>query len=178
MDVGALTKMPISSRILDKVKEIINTTHCNGGIIIECFKVNDTDLIEKFEVNEEFEPHFTDILTSEDIRDAIPQLGIGDRIVSELNLKMQDSNDFNDIITSLVCHSGAYICYAGSHREAKEIGKEFSEFILGDRYRDVYIFYSSNYWCSWFCDKDWDQTWFILDTKLERIWLICVTDTV
>jgi hypothetical protein len=37
MKTGYIKKVEVSNPIIEQVKQTISNTHCNGGIIVECF---------------------------------------------------------------------------------------------------------------------------------------------
>jgi len=177
MRTGSLTKLSVSNPIVDRVKETISKTHLNGGIIVKCFQINNPELLNYPTMNEEYERYFTKILTSDDIRMSIPELNIGKQLDCKTDFKMISSFTLDGDIASVIYNGGAYEGFYGTPREAKKLGQEFCDFIFGDRFLDVQVYQTNNPWCSWFFDFAWDDTWFILDTNLKKIWLICITDT-
>ncbi|MDM5328570.1 hypothetical protein [Neobacillus sp. CF12] len=177
MRPGSLTKLTISNPIVDRVKETISSTHLNGGMIIECFQINNPELLNYPTMNETFERYFTRILTSDDIRISIPELKIGKQLDCETDFKFISSFTLDGAIASVIYNGGAYKGFYGTPREAKNLAQEFCDFIFEDRVLDVQVYQTNTPWCSWFFDVAWDDTWLILDTNLKKIWLICITDT-
>ena len=177
MKIGSLSKLNVSNPTVDRVKETISSTHLNGGIIVECFQINNPELLNYPNMNEEYERYFTKILTSSDVRMSIPELNIGKELDCDTDFKWSSSFTLDGDIASVIYNGGAYEGFFGTPREAKRLAQEFCDFIFGDRFLDIQVYKTNNPWCSWFFDIAWDDTYFILDTTLEKIWLICITDT-
>lgn len=177
MREGSLEKIDISSPIVDKVRGTIKHTHLNGGIILECFQIHNREWL-KFPVKvEKCEPYFSKILTSDDVRLAVPELKIGEKLDCDPEFQWLSPFCLDGAIAAAIHSGGAYVSFPGPPGEAKRMALDLCSFMFGDRYQDVKVYESYKPWCKWFFDVAWEYTWFILDTALERIWLICITDT-
>lgn len=177
MKSGSLSKLTISNSAVDRVKETISNTHINGGIVIECFQINNRDVLSWPALKDNFEDYFATILTSDDFRKSVPELKIGSQLECETNFNFLSSFALDGMIASVIYNGGAYKAFDGTPREAKILAQELCNSIFGDRYPDVQVYVSNKPWSPWFYDVAWEYTWFILDTKLKRLWLICITDT-
>lgn len=177
MKLGSLSKLTISNQTIDKFKATIKNTHLNGGIIVEYFQINDLELLRYPTMKQEYEGYFSRILTSEDVRNSIPELNIGQQLDCEVGFRWESSFVLDGDLASVIYQGGAYEGFDGTPRDAKMLGQDICDVIFGDRFLDVQVYKTNKPWCSWFFDVAWDETWFILDTELKRIWLICITDT-
>jgi hypothetical protein len=109
MRPGSLSNLSISSHlIVDRVKKSISKTHLNGGIIIECFQINNPELLNYPTMNEEFERYFSKILTSNDIRMSIPEMNIGEKLDCETDFKWISSFTLDGELASAIYNGGAY----------------------------------------------------------------------
>jgi len=176
MKPGSLTQLTLSNPIVDRVKETISNTHINGGMIIECFQINNVELLTP-NMDETFGSYLAKILTSYDIKTSIPDLNIGEQLDCVTNFNPIDPFILDGSIASVIFSGGAYEDFYGSPRDAKNLAQELCEFIFEDRVLGIEVFHTNTPWCSWFFDVAWDHTWLIFDSSLNKIWLICITDT-
>lgn len=71
---------------------------------------------------------------------------------------------------------GAYGRFDGPQAEAKRLGIEVSEELIGGRYEEFRVDRSFVAWSDWFGAVAWDKTWLITDKRQRRVTLICLTD--
>jgi hypothetical protein len=177
LNSNSIELIEINSPIIDRLKQTITSTHVNGGIIIKCFKINDSDLLKYPKMIEEHERYFNKFFTSEDIKKAVPELKIEEKLLCKTDFRRTNSFVLDGELGGVIYNGGAYKSFYGTPKEAKKLGEQVCEFMFDDRFLDIIAFHTSNPYSAWFYDVAWDDTWFILDTELNRIWLICMTDT-
>jgi hypothetical protein len=123
------------------------------------------------------EVYFRKLFASPDIQEELKEMYI--EISSNFKIGLQETSPLildGDFAKHLV-RGGAYEDFKGTMAEAKELGREFSEFIFQERYEEVKSFTTENAWSQWFYDIFWDKTWIILDEGQQKLWIICITDT-
>ncbi|GGE57351.1 hypothetical protein [Priestia taiwanensis] len=177
MRKDSIEKIRIRNEVIEEVKDEICRTHVNGGVIIECFQIHNEEVLHTPDFIEENAAYFMSILTSEDIKAAIPQLykGCHSYFQPTFTPCCQFTVD-GGIARSIYC-GGAYERFYGTPKEAKKLAEKLCDVMFEDRLFDIEAYKTNEAWCSWFYDVAWDDTWFIIDKKLKRFWLICITDT-
>jgi hypothetical protein len=81
-------------------------------------------------------------------------------------------------LANLLYHGGAYCRNMSQQpRLAKNLAADFCDALFGDRFGEVDIFRCNFPWNDWFYDVAWDYTYFGIDRRLMRVWLLCTTDT-
>lgn len=80
-------------------------------------------------------------------------------------------------IAAQILSGGAYETFKERPAIAKQLAVNLCQYMFQDRYEDIKVFESYHPWTDWFYDVAWDVTWMVLDSKEQKMWFICATDT-
>lgn len=126
MRTGSLTTLTLTNPIIDRINEAFN-----DGTLIECFQINNPDLLNIPMMNYELEQYFTNILTSEDIIKSLPELGIGNQLDCKTDFKWISPFTLDGSIAQEINFGGPYVRFNGTLREAKKLAQDFCDLCSG-----------------------------------------------
>jgi|GEM_PF-667593 hypothetical protein len=154
----------------------------NGGAEFACFELPDDAVLHWFASRNRLEEmdFFRRILVTPVVRGSALQLKIPETITVDLELKTVFSFTLGGQIAAILRYGGAYTGGGSksSDRELKNIGDGFCESLFDDRYSEILVQSSGEDWSPWFHEIGiWNSTWFGIDKRLRRFWLLAVTDT-
>jgi hypothetical protein len=172
---------PFTSGAGQAYMEAICTTHVNGGAVMGQFLVKGDRTLEWYASRQSLEEinFFDRFVCTQTIIAALPALKIQKPLRCELQVEFKRNNAFTldgDLGFTLF-QGGAYEQFKGSAAEAKQLATDLCDGLFGDRLDEISVYKTHLAWCDWFADVAWDMTWFIVDRRHGRIWLLCLTDT-
>jgi hypothetical protein len=77
----------------------------------------------------------------------------------------------------MLSSGGAYHAFKRGGAEAKRIGDQAAQEMLGGSYDGAMVVESSRAWSEFFCDIAWDYTGMVIDSKRRIIHVLLATDT-
>lgn len=80
-------------------------------------------------------------------------------------------------IAAQILWGGAYEGFKERPVIAKQLAVNVCQYMFQDRYEDIKVIESYRPWTDWFYDVAWDVTWMVLDSREQKMWFICATDT-
>jgi hypothetical protein len=161
--------------------EAICTTHVNGGAVMGQFLVKGNQALQWYASRQSLEEiyFFNQFVCSQKVIAALPMLKIQKPLRSEMEVEFKRNNAFilDGELGFTLFQGGAYEGYSGTALEAKQLGKGMCDQLFGDRLDEISVYKTDLAWTDWFHDVAWDASWFIVDRRFCRIWLLCLTDT-
>ena len=80
-------------------------------------------------------------------------------------------------LANTLVYGGAYRSLEGRGGEAMRLGEVARQQLIGERFEQVWLYRSFDYWSDAFFGIAWDQTWFGVDADQRTVWLLAMTDT-
>lgn len=177
-------QLPVTDERIVELLSALRETHMNGGALLAQFAVQYDGPLNWFTrrpppgASGGDQHDFSAFFASTAVALALPELRLFDGLSRDPAWAWTGPFILDGQLTELLVNGGAYTCYKGPAKQAKQLAVAFCDAIFGDRYGDVQaVFYSAEAWSPWFYDVAWDNSWLILDTGADRVWLLCVTDT-
>jgi len=156
------------------VEQLINTfkeQNLIGGAIISCFKVHNENFLKKYHIRK------MDMSTSLDIINNLEELKIHTSDKYKFRFKEQLAVMLDGSIAAQILWGGAYEGFKERPVIAKQLAVNVCQYMFQNRYEDIKVFESYRPWTDWFYDVAWDVTWMVLDSREQKMWFICATDT-
>jgi len=170
-----IVETPVTSRLVD----VFRTIFTNGGAPVATFAVRELDATAQWFLGrnrfQEFD--FLELLlTSCALAAALPELGPVD---DDPASGFEESNPllWDGQLAWVLTSGGAHGGFEGSAADAKRLGREVSDEVIGDRFEDFRLDRSQEYWSEWFGGVAWDETWVLTDSRQQRVTLLCTTDS-
>ncbi|MDX1977845.1 MAG: hypothetical protein SFT94_09230 [Pseudanabaenaceae cyanobacterium bins.68] len=161
--------------------EEICLTHVNGGVVLGQFLVKGDQTLEWYAARQSLEiiDFFDQFVCDQAVIAALPGLRIQKPLRQQLRVEFKRSGSFtlDGELGFTLFQGGAYEQFKRSAKEAKNLAREFCDQLFSDRYDQISVYKTDLAWTEWFSDVAWDQTWFIVDRRDCRVWLLCITDT-
>jgi hypothetical protein len=172
---------PFTSAAGRAYMEAICSTHVNGGAVMGQFLIKSNQTLQWYASRQSLEEifFFNQFVCSQTVIAALPMLKIQKPLRAEMEVEFKRNNAFTldgDLGFTLF-QGGAYEGFKGTAIEAKQLGKDLCDQLFGDRLDQISVYKTELAWTDWFHDVAWDMTWFIVDRRDCRIWLLCLTDT-
>jgi hypothetical protein len=176
--------VPVGGTGLDQYLQALAPTRANGGTVVCRLKA--TGMAEPsrwFSTATFADEHeaFRGLLTSDAAGSAMPDVVVGEVFppgqppvfhqVTSGALLLEGE------LAGMLSRGGAYVPYAGTDAEAKQLAAAAARDLLQDRYEDFRVFFSDVPWTSWFFDIAWDVTWLLVDDANHEVTIIVSTDT-
>ena len=166
-------------------KDEVKLVYANGGAAIHCFEMPQNDLFDYILSTPAYKEQLslTILLASKPFRENAKEFDIKNDVkifnnfINEPVFKWMSSFVLDGFLTELLVIGGAYKRFDRKASEAKNICINFCNSLFEDRYSDVQVYYSDDYWSKWFNGVAWDSTFVIFDSKLKRVWILALTDT-
>ena len=174
--IPASVGSPAVLRVVDQFRSML----ANGGALAAAFTVQDADdTAQWFLSRNRFEEYgfIRCLLTAPALAETLPELYANGPLADSLDFRDASALGLDGSIASVLTWGGAYVQFVGSGADAKRMGQDFSDEIIGDRYDEFRLHISGVPWCPWFFDIAWDHTWIITDLRDQRVLLLCITDT-
>lgn len=162
-------------KAIKETLQIFAEERVNGGALIYCFEMPDNPVF--WRPSEDLREFFSKLLLSEEARKAMPELKISDYFTCEPDFELGRPFLFEGEISESLYYGGAYKKFQGTPAQAIDIARRFCKAIYADRILDIAIYRTYSHWTKWFYDVAWDVTWMLFDKNLNRLWVICLTDT-
>lgn len=143
-----------------------------------CFEISDHPVLQWYGSRNMLDEidFFRKILPHPTIRDLLVGLLIPKKI-RELDVHWGTSFILDGTFAQVLVNGGAQGCFGGEDSEAKEIGLNFCDALFEGRYSENLVYDSFDSWTPWFSgDANYDHTWFGIDKRLSRFWLLAITD--
>lgn len=161
--------------------EEICLTHVNGGIVLGQFLVKGDETLAWYASRQSLEiiDFFDQFVCTQAVIASLSSLQIQKPLRQQLKAELKRSGGFtlDGELAFTLFQGGAYEQFKRSAKEAYDLARNLREQLYGDRYDQVSIYKTDLAWTDWFRDVAWDATWFIVDRRDCRIWLLCITDT-
>lgn len=166
---------PATSRLVD----VFRSSRTNGGALVATFAVREVDATAHWLLsrNRFEELGFLELLlTSDALAAALPELGGVDE---EPAAGFEESHPllWDGQLAGALTWRGSHGRFPGSAADAKRLGREVSDEVIGGRYEEFRLDLSHEYWAEWFGAVAWDETWVLTDARQQQVTLLCVTDT-
>jgi hypothetical protein len=164
---------PIILHACQSYLEAICTTHVNGGAVLGQFLLKGDATLQWYASRHRLEDinFFSEFVSSRAVIDALEPLR------QAVEIEWGNAFTLDGDLGFTLFQGGAYERFAGTSRQAKELGARVCDELFGDRFDEISVYKSSLAWSDWFYDVAWDVTWFIIDHRNCRIWMLCLTDT-
>jgi hypothetical protein len=169
---------PAIDRLLAEYRAI----YVNGGALLGCFTASGFDTAVAF--NQWFGQSFVlgrregleSFLTSSAVTTAFPEL-VAQEGVWAPEWTPVGPLSFGGQLGDALLSGGAYVRFAGTYHQARELGQAASDEFFGARWQEMFIWKSHRPWSRWFYDVAWDTTRVLAVRHQRRFWLLCLTDT-
>lgn len=125
-------------------------------------------------------PFFEQLLSKKSISQQMSAFGLQKNDSPKLDLELSSGFLLDGQLTSALVIGGCgspYLNNGGTEQEAKSMALEFCTAMFDYRYKEVDIFICRHDWSPWFYGIVWDCSFFIIDRRYRRIWILCWTDT-
>ena len=160
--------------------EVFRSFFHDGGAHIASFQVSGVDEIAHwFFSRNRFEEYgfVAALLTSDAMASSLPDITPVDTEMVEAAFKESNALLFDGQIAEALVWGGPYANFDGSMADAKRLGVEVCNELIGERFQDFRLDNSHEPWSKWFKGVAWDFSWILIDRRDERVTLICITDT-
>lgn len=171
-----VTHVPLDHPAIGLLLMELLETHAK--VAFACFELPDHPVLHWYGSRNRLDEldFFRLLLPKQTIREVLPGLQIPDRI-AELDVRWSSSFILDGTIAQVLVNGGAQEVFAGSDTEAKEIAQNFCDALFEGRYSENLIYDTFDNWSPWFSDVEtYDHTWFGVDKRLSRFWLLAITD--
>jgi hypothetical protein len=170
---------PWSHPALDRLLELLRSTHVNGGAEFASFKLAMHPVLHWFGSRHSLDEidFFERFLALPTVVANLPELEIEYPFRIAPEFEWGSSFTLDGEIAQTLVSGGAYDRFTGTGKEAKEIGVQFCSALFDGRFTEVQVYRTSQGWTRWFRRIAWDHTWLGVDNREHRVWLLSVTDT-
>lgn len=120
---------------------------------------------------------FTRLFRHPGVRAVLPEVTALKKVRDSAEFKWASTLTLDGVLAQYLVGGGAYRMFPGHAREAKQLGMEVSNALIGDRYEEVLLFTCWDPWSPWFQDIAWDSTTLLIDRRHRMITVLCATDT-
>jgi hypothetical protein len=164
---------PAADALIDAMRGIFH----NGGVFFGCFTMTTNPTLDWLLSHDRLETVLdrASIVQSDTVFEAFPKLIKEPRILNEPQWHLEPSLTFAGELALRLKSGGAYKSVATLR--ALQLAEDFRQCLFQQRYDDVLIVETETAWNGWFCNIAWDQSWLILDKRLQRFFLLMATDT-
>jgi hypothetical protein len=168
----------VNSPKIDRFIDAIRKSFVNGGIIIAGFE---PDNREDFDVAARLNlvttnKQLSTFLTRPSVRAGVPELQLPESLDPLPINHFMGRYGLEGLLIDILLDGGAYKKFDGVSEEARRIGREYVDELVGDNVRDV-LAVRVELLTKWFYDVAWDHFLMIYDQQERRFWLICITET-
>ncbi len=143
-----------------------------------CFELSDHPVLNWFGSRnrlDEFD-FFRKVLVHPAISEVLPGLSIPKKI-KELDVGWGTSFTLDGTLAQILVNGGSQYAFSGTDSEAKEIGLNFCDALFEGRYSENLVYDTFDKWTPWFSgNQNYDHTWFGIDKRMSRFWLLAITD--
>lgn len=175
-------RRPLREPAVDAVVAELDRSHANGGALVARFGVVEEDAAFRWYATRDrftewdFFRHF---LGSPAVREALPELGIPDRLKGDLKFARcwAGTLALDGELAAMMVGGGAYERFRGTHTEAKRLGTAFVDAVVGERHGEFRVYRSHAAWAGWFFEIGVATTTIVIDLGRAESLLLCVTDT-
>jgi hypothetical protein len=172
-----VSQVNLEHAAIDEFLAACREIYQNGGAFFGCFTVTTNPTLDwllsrnKVEIALDRAP----LLQSDAVFNAFPELGKDPRVRAEPKWEGMSDLTFSGELAHSLRFGGAYRSIPTSR--AIMLADNLRQCLFQDRYDDICVLRSFTPWNSWFWDIAWDQTWFLLDKRMQRFYLLLLTDT-
>lgn len=150
----------------------------HAKVAFGCFELSDHPVLEWFGSRnrlDEFDFVRT-LLSNSVIRETLPGLEIPKKVPS-LDATWGTSFILDGTLAQVLVNGGAEFAFSGTDSEAKDMCLNFCDALFEGRYSENLLYDSFDAWTPWFSgNPNYDHTWFCVDKRLSRFWLLAITD--
>ena len=175
---GTFEKIETNDSAIEKILNTFKEQNLNGGAIISCFKVHNENLFKEIpHLKDGYDHFFRRIVNSLDIIHNLEELKIHTSEKYKFHFEEHLAVMLDGSIAAQILWGGAYETFKERPVIAKQLAVNVCQYMFQDRYEDIKVFESYRPWTDWFCNVAWDITWMVLDSREQKMWFICATDT-
>lgn len=152
--------------------------HRNGGVVLGIFEPYDpVEFDEAAECDTRYGGEALRALVSNrSVREQLPELQIPESLDDLEGLRLLPALAIEGFLAHQLLVGGAYDRFEGEIEEARQLGRELVDALVGDRLLQVTCGLTTAPWTPWFQDIAWDLTILIRDIEARRFTILCVTD--
>ncbi|MDF9554150.1 hypothetical protein P5757_15785 [Bacillus tropicus] len=175
---GTFEKIETNDSSIEKLIHTFKEQNVNGGAVISCFKVHNEQVFKEIPYERDrYEHFFRKIFSSLDIIQDLEELKIHTSEKYKSQFQYRSAVMLDGSIAFQIIRGGAYKYFPERMVIAKQLASDVCQYMFQDRYEDIKVFESDSPWTDWFYDVAWDVTWMVLDSREQKMWFICATDT-
>jgi hypothetical protein len=175
----SITYEELQNEAVGALLEAMRYVFANGGAQFASFILGPSPVLDYFAPRDRLDEirFWSRMLQTPEIVEALPWLG--DIYIGKQEIVFHPLSAYyldGDLAETLM-KGGAYRHFSGTAEEAKQVGLDFCAAVFENRYDELTVRKTKDVWANWFMHTPWDNTWFGLDRRARRFWILCATDT-
>ncbi len=174
-----ITFEELQNEAVGALLEAMRYVFANGGAQFASFILGPSAVLDYFAPRGRLDEiqFWSRMLQTPAVVEALPWLGDVYPGKKEITFHPLSAYYLDGDLAETLMKGGAYRHFAGTAKEAKQIGLDFCSVVFENRYDELTVRKTKDVWADWFMFTPWDNTWLGLDHRERRFWILCGTDT-